>query len=353
MKIMTHSDASDRVRGKKVRVGKSLILGENASIKADIITIEDNVKIGNNTRISAQHIHLGFGSEIEENCKIILSGSDSELSLGDNCLLGHDSKILVPTFRAGDYVTLHNHLFVNGTEPCLIGSNVWVGQNCILNAADKLTIGNGVGIGTYSCIWTHGGHGEVLEGCTLLKFAPVVIEDDVWIVGSYNVISPGVRLGKRAVILTGSVVTKDVAPGTCVAGNPARDISDKITPYKDISLDQKYELMKDFVEQFVGKFYAHNAAKIENGWTVSEEGTQYQILFFEDLSDELVRRASARGVVFAKRVKVSKIPGNLTIFDLNTKTYTKKRTKMEVKIIKFLLYSKARFLPSRGHLKNL
>ena len=49
---------------------------------------------------------------------------------------------------------------------------------------------------------------------------PVVIEDDVWI-GIGAIILKGVRIGQGARIGAGAVVTRDVAPGTTVAGNPA------------------------------------------------------------------------------------------------------------------------------------
>lgn len=52
---------------------------------------------------------------------------------------------------------------------------------------------------------------------------PVVIEDDVW-VGANSIILKGVRIGQRAVLGAGSVVTHDVPPGTLWAGNPARFI---------------------------------------------------------------------------------------------------------------------------------
>jgi maltose O-acetyltransferase len=55
----------------------------------------------------------------------------------------------------------------------------------------------------------------------LVKTAPVVIEDDVWL-GTNAVVLPGVRVGRGAVVGAGAVVTEDVAPFTVVAGVPAR-----------------------------------------------------------------------------------------------------------------------------------
>ena len=49
---------------------------------------------------------------------------------------------------------------------------------------------------------------------------PTTIENDVS-VGSNATIMP-VTIGKGAVVGAGAVVTRDVPPGTVVAGNPAR-----------------------------------------------------------------------------------------------------------------------------------
>jgi UDP-2-acetamido-3-amino-2,3-dideoxy-glucuronate N-acetyltransferase len=43
-------------------------------------------------------------------------------------------------------------------------------------------------------------------------------------VGSAAVILGGVRIGEGAMVGAGSVVTRDVAPGATVAGNPAREL---------------------------------------------------------------------------------------------------------------------------------
>ncbi|SMY06747.1 DapH/DapD/GlmU-related protein [Flavimaricola marinus] len=50
---------------------------------------------------------------------------------------------------------------------------------------------------------------------------PIVVEDEAWI-GAGAIILPGVTVGNAAVVGAGAVVTKDVAPRTVVAGNPAR-----------------------------------------------------------------------------------------------------------------------------------
>jgi maltose O-acetyltransferase len=52
---------------------------------------------------------------------------------------------------------------------------------------------------------------------------PVHIGSDVW-VGGGAIILPGVRIGSRAVIGAGSVVTRDVPEGVFAAGNPCRVI---------------------------------------------------------------------------------------------------------------------------------
>ena len=47
------------------------------------------------------------------------------------------------------------------------------------------------------------------------------IGSDVWI-GGGAIILPGITIGDGAVIGAGSVVTRDIAAGQTVAGNPAR-----------------------------------------------------------------------------------------------------------------------------------
>jgi acetyltransferase-like isoleucine patch superfamily enzyme len=66
-------------------------------------------------------------------------------------------------------------------------------------------------------------HAEPYVQAHLVKTAPVVIEDDVWL-GTNAVVLPGVRVGRGAIVGAGAVVTADVAPFTVVAGVPARPV---------------------------------------------------------------------------------------------------------------------------------
>ena len=53
-----------------------------------------------------------------------------------------------------------------------------------------------------------------------IRTAPVRIADNVWI-GMNAVILKGVTIGENSVVAAGAVVSKNVAPNTVVAGNPA------------------------------------------------------------------------------------------------------------------------------------
>lgn len=56
-----------------------------------------------------------------------------------------------------------------------------------------------------------------------ISAAPIAIGDDVWI-GAGTMVLKGVTIGEGAIVAAKSVVTRDVAPWTLVAGNPAREI---------------------------------------------------------------------------------------------------------------------------------
>jgi maltose O-acetyltransferase len=58
---------------------------------------------------------------------------------------------------------------------------------------------------------------------------PIRIGCNVWI-GGGAIVLPGVTIGDDAIVGAGAVVTRDVAPGATVAGNPARPVRSGTRP---------------------------------------------------------------------------------------------------------------------------
>ena len=86
----------------------------------------------------------------------------------------------------------------------------------------NISLGDGTQIGPAVQIYTADHPRDAETRRTGLEFGrPVRIGSDVWI-GGGAIILPGITIGDGAVIGAGSVVTRDVAAGVTVAGNPAR-----------------------------------------------------------------------------------------------------------------------------------
>ncbi|MFE2049601.1 DapH/DapD/GlmU-related protein [Streptomyces sp. NPDC059459] len=103
------------------------------------------------------------------------------------------------------------------------GENVFVNQGCTFLDKGGIQIGNGVMIAPKVSLITGGHPLPRAERREYLSFAPIVIEDDVWI-GTAAVVTQGVTIGAGAVVAAGAVVTRDVPADTVVAGVPARVI---------------------------------------------------------------------------------------------------------------------------------
>ena len=107
----------------------------------------------------------------------------------------------------------------------IVGESTMISSYCNFSGEPFLIkIGNHVQITNNVSIYTHGG-GHVVrkEHPTFDFFGKVIIEDWVY-VGAFSQILPGVTIGEGALVASGSVVTKSVAPYSVVAGNPARFI---------------------------------------------------------------------------------------------------------------------------------
>ena len=204
---------------KYKKIAKTAVV-KNSKIESRNITIKKNVKL-TNVQIKAKKLIIEPDSTLLD-CKIF---SEGEVTIGKNCVIKEDT--IINAFRGitiGSRCIIDRNVFVGGMQS--EHSEIQIGDDCAilyrayLNTTKKILLGNNVGVGGYSLIFTHSAWQNVLNGSPN-KFGDVIVGDNVWI--PWNVvILPGIKIGKNALIGTGSVVTKDVLQNVFVTGNPAK-----------------------------------------------------------------------------------------------------------------------------------
>ncbi|MBF5042165.1 sugar O-acetyltransferase [Aggregicoccus sp. 17bor-14] len=123
--------------------------------------------------------------------------------------------------RGGDSVWMQPPFFCDYGTNIELGERVFFNFNCVVLDVCRVSIGDFTLFGPAVQILTpmHPLDAELRRKQEYGK--PVTIGSDVW-VGGGALILPGVRIGSRAVIGAGSVVTRDIPDGVFAAGNPCR-----------------------------------------------------------------------------------------------------------------------------------
>jgi acetyltransferase-like isoleucine patch superfamily enzyme len=127
--------------------------------------------------------------------------------------------------RVGARVKLWRDVWVDDYRKLVLGDDVSVGKSAIFICGGGISIGDRVMIAHGARIISSG-HRIPEDAAETLRFtgpdaAPIRIEDDAW-VGAGAIVLAGVTVGRGAIVAAGAVVTKDVAPGSVMAGVPAR-----------------------------------------------------------------------------------------------------------------------------------
>src|ERR1700722_2543944 len=158
-----------------VQAGKSLLLYE------DMPKIIGNlaIYIGSGVTLSGAGVWIAAGS-----------GATKELRIGDDCSIGYATEFIVgDLIQIGDHVRIANRVIFNGYDG---------------HPLDPFARARN-------------------EPPTASGTRPITLLDHSWI-GNGATILKGVTIGRGAVVASQSVVTRDVAELTVVAGNPARPI---------------------------------------------------------------------------------------------------------------------------------
>lgn len=157
------------------------VIGDNSTIRSHTVIYAGN-KIGNN-------FQTGNKANIRE-----LNDIADNVSIGTLSVVEHHVKI-------EEGVRIHTQVFI--PEYSTLKKNAWVGPNVVFTNAPYPQSKNVK---------------DSLIGPTLHENA---------ILGANSTLLPGVHIGKDAIVGAGSVVTKNVAEGDVVAGNPAKFMKKK------------------------------------------------------------------------------------------------------------------------------
>ena len=280
--------------------------------------------IGNGT------VGVGFLTRVGEGAEVVFSRPGRVL-IGDYCTIGPGVKLVCSggDVAIGDWSTLHDNCLVLCGQYVTIGAHCWFGQNCIIDGTGGITIGRGVRVGMYSQLWSHVAAGEQIEGCTLFGERPIVVEDDVWLVGSC-IVASGVTLGRRGVALIGSNITKSWPAGSVLAGSPAAS-KPGLSFYKELTLDEKWILLKGWIQ----------SAKAELGVQVEDGHAQNTLLVRHPADADGFELAFVRDTTSACQLRTQRT--DVTVCCVEDKTYNKRLNVNEHRVLKFLAGNKARF----------
>lgn len=125
--------------------------------------------------------------------------------------------------RGGDTVWMQPPFFCDCGINIELGERVFFNFNCVVLDVARVVIGDHTLFGPAVQIHT-ATHPLDAQLRRRQEFAsPIEIGSDVW-VGGGAILCPGVRIGSRAVIGAGSVVTRDIPDAVLAAGNPCRVI---------------------------------------------------------------------------------------------------------------------------------
>jgi maltose O-acetyltransferase len=124
--------------------------------------------------------------------------------------------------EVGDETVVRSPFFCDYGYNIRLGGGVFLNFNCVILDVVQVTIGSGTQIGPAVQIYAADHPRDPAARRTGAEFGrPVTIGENVWI-GGGAIILPGVIIADDAVIGAGAVVTRDVAKGKTVVGNPAR-----------------------------------------------------------------------------------------------------------------------------------
>lgn len=211
---------------KRIQYGRNVLVGDNVKINVrDVFRIGAGSVINDNVEIKGTNVEIGRETWIAEYASIGGGGCFDRRS----------------HFRAGDF--LH------------------MGKYSHVNIARKVTMGDEVGLGRGTEIYTHGAYLSCWEGFPF-QFADVTIGSRVWLPNAR--VHPGVTIGDDVVVTAMSLVNKDLPSGCLAKGIPAEVYRESWYPLDPKDVD-RCEIVARLVDDLQIKI-KYEEGKIIFGW---------------------------------------------------------------------------------------
>ncbi|MFW9800438.1 MAG: hypothetical protein ACFFD9_08375 [Candidatus Thorarchaeota archaeon] len=304
------------IESPKKTIGKNVVIGPDVLIQAAKVVIGSNVSIGSDddeesfrtpegVRIKAHSLKIGDGTRISGS--VLIKGGDivlgKKVTVREHCTIDVRKKLVL---GAKGYLNPHCRMMgrdieigrnfrmltwasIGGGSCFEIHSKLRMGHDChlgefsFINTADDVSIGNEVGIGMRSAIFTHGAYQSFLKGYPV-SFGPVRIEDNCWLPQAW--VLPNVTIGQGTVVATGSLVNRDLPP-FCLAGGIPAKVLVKNAFYNPLGDITKAQLMSEFLAR-LDEILLNVYGQDESERTC--DGYKYKdgrcLRFFENLSKE-------------------------------------------------------------------
>ncbi len=151
------------------------------------------------------------------------------LSLGEGAVVRSGCVLYAGTRIGRGLETGHNVVI---REECRLGDRVWIWSNAVIDYGCEIGSDVRIHCGVYLAQGTRVEDGAFFGpgAVTTNDRFPVTHDFEGPLVragarvGAHAVLLPGVVIGKGALVGAGAVVTRDVADGAVVVGNPAREL---------------------------------------------------------------------------------------------------------------------------------
>ncbi len=176
--------------------------------------------------------------------------SAKEINIGNNVSIGPFSVVRASKISIGNYskiqplaivschtLEMHNHTHIaplaiikgeqSNRSYLKLGNHSRIFPFCWIDTGHGVEIGQHVGIGGHTLIFTHGVWPNYLDGASV-SFGKVIIEDNVWIPWRVFIL-PGTVIGENSVVGGNSLLNKKYPANALIGGSPAKVIKEDIT----------------------------------------------------------------------------------------------------------------------------